>query len=70
MDNIPRVKGQGGGRNAIIVDMCPYCGQAHYHGGGGAVPVEIKGMRVADCGGGQYELIEYTKEEEKADYES
>lgn len=43
------------GNKRLTVESCPYCKGRHYHGG------EISGARVADCGGGQYELVEATK---------
>lgn len=42
--------------NRIVVPCCPYCKQAHYHGHDGSG--EVRGSRVADCGGGQYELTD------------
>jgi hypothetical protein len=52
---LPKAKGRPG-NSVIIVDDCPYCHERHYHGHGGIRPISISGSRVADCGGGQYEL--------------
>lgn len=43
-----------------IVPRCPFCGQAHGHGGGnlGDDPRRYLGHRVADCGRGGYDLTE------------
>ena len=57
MDDIV-VKARIGAKNTLIVDDCPYCHQRHFHGGGGHKMPEISGLRVADCGGGQYRLVE------------
>lgn len=41
----------------LTVTCCPFCGQRHHHGGNNG-PLPGAGSRVADCGGGQYELVE------------
>lgn len=47
------------GENRIVVSNCPYCNNAHYHGDGtfdGSG--KVNGSRVADCGMGNYRLVE------------
>lgn len=53
------------GKNTIVVNDCPYCHGTHYHGNGGFRPLGISGSRVADCGGGQYELISQVFKKER-----
>lgn len=48
-----------GNNGRLIVNECPYCKGRHYHGDGTRNGSgKIDGTRVADCGGGQYDLIE------------
>lgn len=45
---------------------CPYCGRRHLHGDG---PVEGQpqgGLRLADCGRGQYDLIVLTEAQRRS----
>ena len=54
-----RIQKHGQGQT-IIVDNCPYCHQLHYHGVGNLS--SIISSRVAECGGGHYEL-DFIREE-------
>jgi hypothetical protein len=65
MGGLPNAYAPIGRGNTVVVKDCPYCHEAHYHGNGGFRPISISGSRVADCGGGQYELTPLYKKEER-----
>jgi len=49
-------------KNRIVVICCPYCGCPHYHGDGTKDGSgKIRGDRLADCGNGHYELMDFSK---------
>lgn len=39
------------GFKRVVVPHCPYCGGEHSHS------ADAEGARMADCGGGEYELV-------------
>ena len=39
--------------NAVVKVICPYCEEYHFHGAN-------HGIRSADCGAGDYEIIDKT----------
>lgn len=63
INKVPKVKARYGFRDRIVVDVCLYCGKAHYHNPGGP---DDDLQRLADCFKGEY-ILDFSGEQPEAD---